>query len=353
MKKIIFYFLMLALYLLTPAAEKTVFPIPEAVKPTQIVVGDNFICIPEGETIRLFSLKPFAYIKSVGKKGEGPGEFMQEPFVLFHDGEWLVNDASKFLHLSPSGEFKKEDKFPFHYFLNYPIIPVLRNVVCFQLRMNRETRRPEFAGKIYDGDFRLLREFYEGGEPLILPPPPPNARPAGKTERKVIGHMVDFAVEEGKIFVADSRKGFYIAVFGSGGDLQCEIRHDTVKKPVSQKFKDDAMKRIREEPNWETRRRAFNYVFPEYFPDFFTFTVRDGKIYVAGYEEQNNNHELIIMDLQGKIIKRSFTFPLSPFSGAGGPFVPFSINYAIKDNRIYYLVENSEKECWEIHSEEL
>ncbi len=44
-------------------------------KPRNFVVEGNDLYIVDGGVIKYFSMKDFKFIRQIGKKGEGPGEF--------------------------------------------------------------------------------------------------------------------------------------------------------------------------------------------------------------------------------------------------------------------------------------
>jgi hypothetical protein len=109
------------------------------------------------------------------------------------------------------------------------------------------------------------------------------------------------------------------------------------------------MHRQQEHPDWESLERRFNFKFNENFPAFSSFKVADNKIYVTTYEKKDEKYELVVMDLRGKVLKRSFSFPLPPFQDPSYSFTLFSNEYEIYRDHIYSLAYNYETDIYELH----
>ena len=77
------------------------------------------------------------------------------------------------------------------------------------------------------------------------------------------------------------------------------------------------------------------------------------KIYVTTYEKKEDNYEIVVLDLEGNILERSFCFPLHPLQRTSRRFVSYSNEYDIVNDNIYYLVENKDTEEWELHTTEI
>lgn len=353
MKKTLFAICLIAVFIALPGFAESVLELPEVLKPISIQAAKNRVYITDGTSIHIYSLKPFKHLKKFGRKGEGPSEFKRAPYVTLYPGYLFINDSSKFLHYSLDGKFIKEIKMPFHYFLNYPLLPVGENHTGIQMRFNREKKKMEFVGKIYGKNLALLKEYYDAGEPSLPPPPPPGVKPAEKIDFNALHYCVDFDVSDGKIYIADSRKGMYAAIFDANGKLLKEINIDSKKLSVTKEFKEDFMKSQREHPQWEQRKKLFNFVFPEYYPAFFTFKVKGDKLYFATYDRKDGNYQLVVADMNGKSLKRSYSFPMDPFGDYPDFFVPFSSNFDIADDTIFYLEENDDKEMWELHIKDI
>lgn len=324
----------------------------DVIKPAALAVDGNRLYITEGTAFHVYSLNPFKHIKKTGTKGEGPGEFKHTPYVNVLPDGLFVNNPGKIMFFSKDGDFQKETRLPFHYFyFNYPLLPVKDNYTCFQLKFSRETKGVSFEGKLYGSDFRFLKSFVVVDSPFLPPPPPPGSRPANKTDYDVIEECLEFTAADGKIFLADSRKGFFISVYDHNGNLLYEINNKYKKIKVPAGFEEEYMTELKKSPRWERLNMVYNFVFREYYPPFFSVKVKDGKIYALTYEKKEGKHEVVVLDLKGSELNRSFFFPLDPIERQVHDFPLYSTVYDISKGDIYYLVENEDTEAWELHRE--
>jgi hypothetical protein len=148
-------------------------------------------------------------------------------------------------------------------------------------------------------------------------------------------------VYNNRIYVGDTRKGFFIDVFDNSGNRLYSIN----KKYEKIKMTRDHIKDIRE-GNKENDRLYTNltggkikHVFRDFFPAYKDFSVQDDKLYVFTYRKKNGKREVIIMDLSGKELGRTF--------------VTITRINTIANGRYYYLKDNIETEEWELWWQEL
>ena len=98
-------------------------------------------------------------------------------------------------------------------------------------------------------------------------------------------------------------------------------------------------------------KKIFIFEFPDYFPAIQNFEISDNKIYVQTSKIRDNKDEYIIMDLKGNILNKTFLTRYKKPSILSRLFgAKLSV---IKNEKIYYLKENEEKEEWELHVEEI
>jgi beta-lactamase regulating signal transducer with metallopeptidase domain len=338
--------------------ESRIIPMPDVIEPFTLVVYNDKIIIPEGTHISIFSQGNFHLEKKFGRRGEGPGEFSYPPHITAFPDRLLANTMGKLIHYSYDGDFVKETKIiiPYNYG-TWPLLPVGKNYVGFPMEIektNQGTIQLRHNGRLYDHEFNPVKQLCEGIPPLVPPPPPPpragtQPRPIPKQDFNVIPEYVDYAIFDEKIFLADNRKGLYIAVFDQQGNLLYEINREYKTLKVPQEYKEAYMERQQALPNWESLDRQFNFKFKEKFPAFFSFKVVDNKIYVTTYAKKDDKYEVVVMDLEGKILKRSFSFPLPPYQDASYRFTLFSNEYDIYQDKIYYLAYNYDTDIYELH----
>jgi hypothetical protein len=246
-------------------------------------------------------------------------------------------------------------------------VPAGDNLVTFAsdtLDINAGNERA--FGRLYDSQLHQVKEFY-GEVPFIIvppPPPPPPPPPGSKRDAKeeqasivkrdyqAIPECIDFAVAEDKIFVADTRKGFHIAVFDSQGAPLYEINQNYVALPVPPEYNSALKKKLDETQSW--LNKVANIKFRDSFPAFNSFKIADGKIYVSTYAEKDGLYELVVMNLKGEVLRRSFSFPLGPsYDSMYGNFNVAKDRYAISGDKIYYLATSTKDGSNEVRIQEL
>ena len=338
--------------------ESKIFPMPDVLEPVSLVVANGKIIIPEETHIAIYSLADFHLEKKFGRRGEGPGEFSYPPKITAFPDHLVANTMGKLIHYSYEGKLIRETKIiiPYNYGI-WPMLPVGENFVGFPMevkKINPGKMQLLHIGRLYDQEFKSTKQLCEAIHPMVPPPPPPpqagtKPKPTPKQDFEVIPEYVDYAIVDDKIFLADNRKGFHISVLDKKGDLLYEIDKEYKSRKVPEEYKEAYMKRQQEHPDWESLQKQFNYKFKENFPAFFSFKVADKKIYVTTYEKKDEKCELVVMDLDGKILKSSFSFPLPPYQDPSYSFTLFSNQYEIYQDKIYYLDYNYNTDIYELH----
>ena len=226
----------------------------------------------------------------------------------------------------------------------YPYLPVGKHFVGVPLELGEDGSPLPPMGIIYDQAGKLSKRFIK--VPDILPPPPPppgSVRPSGKEDVLMVRDYFDYAIHDGNIFVADSTKGFFISVFDETGELLYEISHPLEKVSVSKEYREIAMKRFPDR-YWESHKP----VFTKYFPALAAFKIDSRKIYAITATRKDGYNEVIVMDLRGKILERSFRFPIlfdfwMPYQTAR--------QFDVEAGQFVWAEYNDSKERYELHIE--
>ena len=88
------------------------------------------------------------------------------------------------------------------------------------------------------------------------------------------------------------------------------------------------------------------YSFYDFFPPIRFFHISDDKIYIITYKEIDDKHEIVVLDLQGNILKKDFVRIQSwKYYKYLGEFDLYTIN----NNKIYELHKNTNTDKWEMH----
>ena len=343
-----------------PAALSQIVPLPMVKRPMALTVGMERIYLWDYDhakvtkQILILSASDFSLMKIFGKSGQGPGEFLMGPGIprLVGNSIWC-DDIKKIVVFSPDGDFQKEILNP----PSHSYLPVGKNYVALGWEKDYASQ----VGRVYDQDFRVTKQFTSAiPSSLLYPPPPPppprsgqkeaaeKAEPRPKTDYQAVPDCIGFAVADNKIFFADTREGFHIGVFDAQGNLLYEIKKNYEKLKIPADFQDAYMKTIRQRSAWLLD--VANIQFRDFYPAFMSFKIADKKIYLATYARQNRLNELIVMNLKGDILKRSFSFPLSSaFDLDYNNFNVSSIRYDICDGKIYFLMKNEKTNGYELH----
>lgn len=293
--------------------------------PETITMGNERIYIEDGSTIKLFDRTDFRFIKTIGREGQGPGEFQDFANPQILPDCILVSTSNKIAFFSFDGEFIKEKR---HAVFGYGIRAVSQNYVGFVWRF-----REDYVSYIlYDSDFKPIKELHRG-KAIIHP-----------NRRREFFEIHFYDTYKDKIVVA-RREGFVIDVFGSEGNWLRSIEHKTKQVPFTKKDKENAIKYWREErgyEQWQIDRLLERTDFPDYYPPIQTCRLADGKLYVITYTRKDDDYECLIFNMDGKFMKTVY-IPLNMLSPN------FASPFTIKWNNLYQLIFNYEKENWELH----
>ncbi|UCH92993.1 MAG: hypothetical protein JSV88_22250 [Candidatus Aminicenantes bacterium] len=304
--------------------------LPEIMKPASISVENNQLYIVEKSTIYLYSTKDFKLVKQFGRKGEGPGEFKNIPILKVFPDYLLINSFGKFMYFSRNGEFLREKKIPRMFI--FPVLPVGENFVGMEMKFNRESKKGLTAITIFDKDLKTIKVIAESERR--------RQGISGTFEMEMVRDHLRYDVSGENVFVGDTKKGFFIEVFNSKGNKLYQIKKEYEKLEVTDEYKNNRMESMKKSPYFNQVKDRFKFTWRKYFPAFGNFSINNGKIYVFTYKKKDKDkkREVIVMDLKGSILKKTF--------------LPDGVISSINNDRFYYLKENEEEE-WELFVESI
>jgi hypothetical protein len=319
-------------------AEK-IATLEEIMRPDAMEMGNNRLYIIERATIYIYSLEDFRLIKKFGKEGEGPREFKINPFGTplaaepYNDKIYVSSDA-KISVFTRDGKFIKESKVTaFAVF-----IPFLDKYLASGSSVD-DKNQTLLSVNLHNETFEKIKELYV-------------------SDIKVgASFMMDFPLNafsfvpyKDRIYIAAGKEGFVIDVFDNRGTKLVRIKKDykeTLK--VSEDYQKGSLEWFKANSfynrYWDFFKTRIS--FKSHYPAIRDMDVTDGRIYVLTYKKQNGNSECIIMDLQGKEIKRVFV-PCPDMYG-----MDFYPKYFYYKRAFYTLVENEEEEVWELHKSDV
>ncbi len=317
---------------------------PELVYPKNLLVDDHQIYITDYPSVYIFSAKDYRLLKKLGRKGQGPGEF-------YIDQEWMdrkvaglishlradllyVNSMGRLSIFNLAGEIQKELKVnPFGG--GYSFQPLGDKFVALQ--MARQKKSIYATINIYDENLKKLVEVLR--QPFWL-------NNSGSREINFFQRAhgtLPFRVNGEEIFI--SRGGLthcIIDVFNSAGKKLRTITHQqpAIKIPTSFVKKVHDFMRVKFKRGVEFNIKHTTY--GDHFPAIRNFSVSGKRIYVITYKREGNKNQVIILDLQGTLIKKVMVPILEKNPEHLSPFY-------IAKGELYQLVENEESEEWELH----
>ena len=110
---------------------------------------------------------------------------------------------------------------------------------------------------------------------------------------------------------------------------------------------DEDLERAFKQMSANTKRKAYVEFLrkkaskPDFYPAIRTCHVANGEIYVITYLKEDSQSECLIYDMKGKRLKRVF-IPIRDISPLMLPL------FTIHGSRLYQLIENEEKEVWQL-----
>ena len=322
-----------------PVLGKKVVPLPELLKPEDLVVDQNQLFITEFPQVYIYSLEDFKLITKFGKKGEGPREFSGYVTARPHPdkpGTIVVNSGMKVSFYTRDGEFVNEMRSKAG-MIGRIYKPLGENYAAYGFFREKETGYRTVD--IYNPNLEKVKEVTRWIRAMQVP------GSLNPLDTDMEGG--EFRVFDNKIFVLLRDKGS-IGVFDRNGKKRSSIDHNFERIPVTSEdigrfnryYETDNISR----EFYKNNKDLFKY--PSHFPAARSMFVTDNKIYVLTNKRQGEKSEFIIFDTGGKFLEKRMV----PFENAN-PRVPYP--WTVKSGKLYQLVDNDEEEEWELHIHEL
>lgn len=312
-------------YLILP---KEVILMPEIIDPVRIELTKNYLYVIEKPGLLIYSLKNYKFFKRIGKKGNGPGEFKRMPSLAILSDSILLYSLNKVAFFSFDGIYKSEKILKF--FL-YDISYLTTGYVAEIHNSNRKLRTHSKDICLFDKEFNFSKILLSGPSKIL-------GRPDKKFAKNYINHYIRHQVYKDRIYVSDTRKGFYFEVFNNQGNKLYIIDKKYKKYPVTQGYKDNAL-----EKSSKYSRRRIKWVFPKYHPAFRFFKINNEKITVMKPAIKEIEKPIVQLDLKGnKLLERAPVYNKKMIGGLGKRY----------NKKTFVLIENSDED-WELHIENI
>jgi hypothetical protein len=270
------------------------------------------------------------FVRSFGRKGQGPGELGYGGSILFDDKDRLIAKdmtASKYLVFTTDGVFVDEVKLG----LNVEILKSLGNGTFLTSWQDSDPVKPVFRNHYCIGDAMLKanREFYEfefddQRAPRIVPG----------------ASAIMIGTSDENIYVGDSRDGYVIRVFDLSGKLVRKIRKEF--RPVIPSAEYKASRRRRYEQMGANGAEILSKLsFPSHFPPFrFLFTDDEGRLFVMTNEREGDRTYLYdIFTKDGIFIGRCRLDNVQLTLFEGRRLIDRVLDVQVQGDRLYCLRE--------------
>ncbi len=298
------YFLLFVLFLPLSIFSEELGKLEGIISPSLIYVNGNRVFVSDDYKIKIFSMKGLTFIKEVGRKGEGPGEFNISPRLFLLKDSIFAWTTRKILLLSKDGEILKETRLPI---TPFKILPIKENFVVFIMEEGF------YKIKLLDREFKKIKDILQHKIEFTM------------DKFNPFQGIMNFEIYDERIVVGKGEENFLTIFDEKGNELK------TVKINLPRfKIEEQDKKEMEEEFKKFGLPSNIKLKFPEYFPLFNVFTLENNKIYSRTFKREGNKSLWVVCDMKGKEIKMIF--------------LPHGETGAIKDGYYYWLEFNESKE---------
>ncbi len=329
-KKIIFLVLMIGIVVFAYGDKVSV--LKEIINPNSVNTNGTGLFIADGYTIFVYDLNTFELKAKFGKKGQGPGEFIDHPQVSVYTDFVVINDSGKVSWFSHNGKLIEEIKIsPWD-----QLFPVKDNFIRIRRHFDLKKRSVNVNVSLINKQMQKMKNIYNYLDESV----DIKLSTDKKGEiKKMTPHYCDVLTDNGNIYIADSKKGFYIKILDYNGNNIKQIQINMEDIPVTLEHKKELIEKIKISKRWKLLK-SNKFVFNKIFPKIKRILIQNEKIYVTTYKVRNKDNEFIVLDKNGIIIKRVF-LPIE------------NELYTFVNNTYYYLKENESIEEWELFKIEI
>jgi hypothetical protein len=334
MKPICGFILLLICILPSTLSSEKILTLTEFKKPSFIAIAYEKIYITDQDSIHIFSADKPKFIKRFGKEGEGPGEFLitwgnrhMTLSIYPHRQKLAIANITKLSFFSPMGEFDSEKKTEVY----MTPIPIGSSYVSSSSFTKNDM--PYMTIAIFDQSVKRVKNIYisdvslDSNQKMYFPFDP-----------------LSYVVSNDEIFCSTDKLKFVIDVFDEQGNKKRRLTQNLPLKKIDPSYKNYVIDWFKTDPMlkdyWDHYKDKL--AFKDYYPAIANIFVNDGKVYALTHQRDKNLNECIIISTEGKLLKKTMVkLPqVNPQE-----FVP----YTIHQNHLYSILENEQKECWELH----
>ncbi len=314
------------------ASAELVAKMPRVMNPFFMTISDGRMYIVENEVaVHIFDLnaKGVSFVKTFGRKGQGPGEFNFIYAVRPFKDHLDIPGSNKLARFSRDGDYQSE---------------VVVTVGAFKGAVYRigegyVARDVDFSEKgatttirLYDKDFKLIREIGNRNEPM------------GFTKINLVANYYAPRVSGDRIYVIDAAEEAVVTVHDRNGVREGEIRLPLAPLKMTEALKAAVIKPLKE--GWDGMMPWAEYekllFFPNRTPGLDYFEVVDGAFVARTYKYREDQVEFARFDERGRELGRLDL----PFTGR----LSNGILFCFYQGLYYHLRENPDDDAWELHA---
>jgi hypothetical protein len=303
----------------------SIIDLEELENPRYVTADKNILLIEDNSKVKMFAMKDFRLIKTIGGKGEGPAEFKNFACPQILSDSIMVSSTRKVSFFDFSGELIKEQKTN----SNRSIIKKIKDkYVSDSIKMEKDDFYISY--NIYSPDFTVEKVLYKGKWAIH------------KGGEKDLFEIYFFDAYDGKVIFAH-REGFKIEILDENGNNLHTIKANLPRIP----FTDEDMEKLFKGMEVNTKNKGYvqsmrkSAIKPDYYPAIRACRIADGKIYVVTYLKEKERSECLIFNMEGKQLKKVF-IPLKDTSPIMTPL------FTISNGHLYQLIDNEAKELYQL-----
>jgi hypothetical protein len=318
-----------------PSPGELVAKLPQVQNPFFITIADGRLYIVENSAsahIYTMGAKGVTFVKSFGREGQGPGEFDFMYLIRVFKDHLDIPGSNKLARFSRDGEYITEVKLPIQAFKG-GIYRLGENYLAKDFQFDSVGTTATI--RLYDKDFKLIREIGARKEP------------GGIEKINLVGDYYSPRVAGDQIFVIASGKESIVTIYDRNGIRQKDVRLPLEPVKMTAALKEAIIKPVKEgwgsRPGWDAFEKRI--YLPDHTPGLDYFDIVDGKFVARTYKYRQNSVEFVIVDQQGRELRRMFL----PHTGR----LSNGVLFCFYQDRYFYLRENIEDEVWELHSEKV
>ena len=331
---IVIFFMVWSLY---PGPVK-ISSLDKILRPRTLLIDGDRAYITERECIHIVSLVTGEILKTFGKRGEGPGEFKSTPLIRMYERGLVADSWGKVLFFDRDGNYQSEFRHQFTH--ETGIIPLNGTYAAQKSDFPEKEQKASQEFGIYDASFKLIRKIWNAPSPgdiFIL-------SGSGKQPFPMIRDRIYMDAIDGKIYISDSRKGFYFRIFDEHGYPAGDIfvRLEPVK--VNAEYKARMLEQLTRESWWGKLKDKLDPVFPEFFPEIRFFTLSGRQIFVETYIDNGDRRLFRIYNVDTKKMSEAYLPAASDLTVK---------RYDFHKGYYYFLRENEDDETWELYRDKV